>query len=530
MLIKDIASLFNTRNIHPIIVLTAIFFAIVGLYRVFFTPVTFDEVNYLIKGAAFVSGQSQPYEYYSFYTGYPPLSYWASGLTQFFGPSILFPRIISYVLLIFIFGLTVFIGYRLGGKKLAVLTAALLALSTGFTRIFIQLPPYPQSALLILLAILLLVINSKNKLFQLTSILLLIIASYLRLQAVITLLAVIIFLFFQEKSNLYRVFGFIFLVGGIIILALPFYPGIIRVLTQIPPLGLFPPSVTGIHSLQLSTFYKDITLTRKIFAIYRFLIYYSSFLFLAAFLIIGALWTKRKKFKQTIPTLRPLKIETLLALIVFLNVIGVLFFSFFSLCPSCSITYLSLILPLIILSLGLGIISVYDKLATADSKALFKIIILFGFLWTFTPSPYHQIDFPYSLPPTISVKKAADHLSRLIPKNEEIFTLGGQQYWYLAGFRTYPPLVNGLYTFRISENTGELLKYGYWNKEIALKWAKEANWALIDEREIENLRMGGDHTRDLLNELQIILEENFHPLARISGQGGEKIAVFKKGS
>jgi len=515
--------------IQPKILLTilSVIFILISLYHFIFAPVTFDEINYLIKGKAFVTGQNQPYKDYSFYTDYPPFSYWLVGWTQVIGTNIVLPRLVSLLLTAAIWFLTIRICYKIGGEKLAIISAILMVASINLSKIFIQLPPYPQATFLIMLSILML-IHSKNKFTHLATLFLLALASFIRLQAFLIYFTVVVFLMIQKKSQLDRILIAIFAVLLPVVFTIPFYPGILKLLNQIPTFGLISPAVNGIYSLKLSIFYQDINLAKRVFSLYRFFVFYLPFIFLSIFLVILVLVNKKLQIAKLKNYLGKFTIQSLIIYIILINLFVVITTSFFSLCPACSITYLNLVLPLIVIILSWGIISTYNIMTTKESKTIFKIILLFAIFWLFLPTPYHQLDLPYLPPVFMHVSQTGKQLGDLIPKNEAIFALGGQQYWYFAKLKTFPPLVNGLYTFRDSRETDKLLKYGYWNMEAALEWAKEANWALVDERFIDDLKRGGDHTKDLVKELETILEKNFYPQTRIAGQSGEKIQIYSR--
>ncbi len=53
---------------------------------------------------------------------------------------------------------------------------------------------------------------------------------------------------------------------------------------------------------------------------------------------------------------------------------------------------------------------------------------------------------------------------------------------YLDGVRYFPPQVNGIYTYYLDGETQELLRYGFWNRELDERWLAEADFVVIDER------------------------------------------------
>ena len=51
---------------------------------------------------------------------------------------------------------------------------------------------------------------------------------------------------------------------------------------------------------------------------------------------------------------------------------------------------------------------------------------------------------------------------------------------YLDDYDVFPPLLNGAYTLRQSEDSEALVKYGFWNISLAEQWAETATIVLIE--------------------------------------------------
>ena len=55
---------------------------------------------------------------------------------------------------------------------------------------------------------------------------------------------------------------------------------------------------------------------------------------------------------------------------------------------------------------------------------------------------------------------------------------------YLPGVKIYPPQLNGGFSFKSGSNSDELLRFGFWNRQLDLKWRAEADVLLIRTSEL----------------------------------------------
>jgi hypothetical protein len=55
---------------------------------------------------------------------------------------------------------------------------------------------------------------------------------------------------------------------------------------------------------------------------------------------------------------------------------------------------------------------------------------------------------------------------------------------YIPGAEIYPAQLHGAYSFRISADDDALLKYGWWNEQMAEKWLKEADYILAEQKNL----------------------------------------------
>jgi hypothetical protein len=49
----------------------------------------------------------------------------------------------------------------------------------------------------------------------------------------------------------------------------------------------------------------------------------------------------------------------------------------------------------------------------------------------------------------------------------------------------YPGQLHGVYSFRISDDDDALRRYGWWNQSLAEKWLAEADFVLVEKRNLD---------------------------------------------
>ncbi|MFN8413220.1 MAG: glycosyltransferase family 39 protein [Anaerolineales bacterium] len=76
------------------------------------------------------------------------------------------------------------------------------------------------------------------------------------------------------------------------------------------------------------------------------------------------------------------------------------------------------------------------------------------------------------------------YLNDVIPVKSKVYWDGGLSVaplLYAPQAYIYPPQINDGYAYRTGGNTDELLRYGYWNDELASRWKAEADIIIIEE-------------------------------------------------
>jgi hypothetical protein len=83
---------------------------------------------------------------------------------------------------------------------------------------------------------------------------------------------------------------------------------------------------------------------------------------------------------------------------------------------------------------------------------------------------------------------AGAELARVIPAGSTVYWAGYSPVTLLAlpGVTIYPSQLHGAYSFRIANDDDALLKYGWWNQHLAEKWLNEADFVLVEQRNLGN--------------------------------------------
>ncbi len=83
-----------------------------------------------------------------------------------------------------------------------------------------------------------------------------------------------------------------------------------------------------------------------------------------------------------------------------------------------------------------------------------------------------------------SYEKAGAYLAERIPADALIYWIGGRSpvpLLYLPQARIFPPQLNGVYTLYSGGESAELLRFGYWNYDLAEQWLMKADYVLVEK-------------------------------------------------
>ena len=127
----------------------------------------------------------------------------------------------------------------------------------------------------------------------------------------------------------------------------------------------------------------------------------------------------------------------------------------------------------------------------SPTRPAFGSIVLVVFLlagWLLSPGPalsagYRNYDCGGDVIGSYEAAGAA--LAASISPGARVYWQGGLSpapLLYLRDVEIYPPQLNAGYSFRIGGDRDDLLKYGFWNQELAEQWLAEADYVLVQER------------------------------------------------
>ncbi len=83
-----------------------------------------------------------------------------------------------------------------------------------------------------------------------------------------------------------------------------------------------------------------------------------------------------------------------------------------------------------------------------------------------------------------SYETVGAYLRENLPADALIYWVGGRSpvtLLYLPEARIFPAQLNGVYTFHQGGTPDDLLRFGYWNQELAYRWLGEADFVLVEE-------------------------------------------------
>ena len=133
------------------------------------------------------------------------------------------------------------------------------------------------------------------------------------------------------------------------------------------------------------------------------------------------------------------------------------------------------------------------RIKTKESKGMAIVLVavfLIGCLLTPTSlfsGFYNEYDCTGDI--VSSYQKTGEELSAIIPVGSKIYWAGYSPVTltYLPGIEIYPSQLHGGYSYRISDQDDQLLRYGWWNESLARKWLGEADYILASGNNYDDL-------------------------------------------
>ena len=125
------------------------------------------------------------------------------------------------------------------------------------------------------------------------------------------------------------------------------------------------------------------------------------------------------------------------------------------------------------------------KRISTDTSAGARVLIFILLLgWILSPTTwlgngYHRYDCNGNV--ITADEMAGKALQEVIPPQAKIYWRGLSPVTllYLPQAKIYPAQLNGDYSYRLGGDPDELLRYGWWNKSLGLKWVQEADYILV---------------------------------------------------
>ncbi|GAB4489192.1 MAG: hypothetical protein Fur0016_21240 [Anaerolineales bacterium] len=155
-------------------------------------------------------------------------------------------------------------------------------------------------------------------------------------------------------------------------------------------------------------------------------------------------------------------------------------------------------------------------------SAGFVVFILLGTL--FAPSPfiageYKAYDCPSDVLPSYEAAGAA--LMKVVPPGSKVYWAGYSPatLLYLPGIQILPGQLHGVYSFRISEDDAAIRRYGWWNQSLADGWLAQADFVLMEQRDLERESL----TAEQLTGFELVLQT-----APQSCRPGSAVLVYRR--
>jgi len=155
---------------------------------------------------------------------------------------------------------------------------------------------------------------------------------------------------------------------------------------------------------------------------------------------------------------------------------------------------LPVIITLVIMGATVGLVALAFGFRKRKNLSIFGAasLILIGVAALLTPTNllaggYNTYDCEY--PVVDRYDSIGRELSPQIPKGASIYWAGYSPVTllHLTGAEIYPAQLHSGYSYRISEESDALLKYGWWNESLAKKWLSESDYLLLEARNFKDL-------------------------------------------
>jgi 4-amino-4-deoxy-L-arabinose transferase-like glycosyltransferase len=119
-----------------------------------------------------------------------------------------------------------------------------------------------------------------------------------------------------------------------------------------------------------------------------------------------------------------------------------------------------------------------------------SLLVLALFLAPFLAGSAAQPDCA-SLDVIAANEQVGAYLAQNIPAGSQVYWNGGLSVaplLYASGIHIYPAQINDGYAFYVGGDSQELLKYGFWNDELAAQWLREADYVVVEGWRYANMK------------------------------------------
>lgn len=152
----------------------------------------------------------------------------------------------------------------------------------------------------------------------------------------------------------------------------------------------------------------------------------------------------------------------------------------------------------------------------------FAVLLLTGTL--LAPAPFIAGEYrAYDCPSDVlrSYEAAGAELVNVVPPGSKVYWAGYSPatLLYLPGIQILPGQLHGVYSFRISEDDAAIRRYGWWNQSLADDWLAQADFVLVEQRDLERERL----TAEQLAGFELVLQT-----APQSCRLGSAVLVYRK--
>jgi hypothetical protein len=144
------------------------------------------------------------------------------------------------------------------------------------------------------------------------------------------------------------------------------------------------------------------------------------------------------------------------------------------------------------MAFGLGLLAAWKALNGRKNSAVSGALLVFVLLgMIFSPSPLLAGEYSsYDCQSDVikGYKAVGAQLAKVIPPGASIYWDGYSpvSLLYLPEVKIYPAQLHGAYSLKVSDDDEALVKHGWWNQHLAEKWLGEADFVLVEARNISD--------------------------------------------